>query len=152
MSKRIPSQRRGLFVGVVLVVVVVAVVTGTNIAMGSGTSVPSGPGGPAVTLTPMATGSPTTDWPRNSAGLTYGSEAVAESYWDEPDLIAVVATNGKSGYVYRKDVQGLPPTREEVKATPSKIWLVPVYDLDGVTQVGVIKTGWAPASDTEPSE
>jgi len=33
MSKRIPSQRRGLFVGVVLVVVVVAVVTGTNIAM-----------------------------------------------------------------------------------------------------------------------
>jgi hypothetical protein len=152
MSKRIPSQRRGLLVGVVLVVVVIAVAAGANLAMGSGTNVANGPDGPVVTLTPLATGSPITDWPKNAAGLTYGSEALAKSSWDAPDLISAVATNGKSGYVYKEDMQWNPPTLEDIKAAPSKTWLVAVYELDGVTQVGVIRTGWAPASDTEPSE
>ncbi len=37
----------------------------------------------------------------NEAGQTFGSCADAATYDDMPDLVLVVATNGKEGYVYR---------------------------------------------------
>lgn len=37
----------------------------------------------------------------NEAGQTFGSCADVASYDDMPDLVLVVATNGKEGYVYR---------------------------------------------------
>lgn len=147
MNIRMPSSRRRLSIAVVLVVVVVGAVVSANLAMGNSAAAPDPSDGPVPTLAPMVSTSSTTDWPRNADGLTYGSEADTESLSDYPDLIAVVATNGESGYVRRADVQLSPPTAEQVKAAASKIWSIPVYEMDGKTQVGVFKTGWAPASD-----
>lgn len=39
----------------------------------------------------------------NEAGMTYGSASMFD-YEEEPDLILVVATNGKEGYVKREDL------------------------------------------------
>ena len=49
---------------------------------------------------------PPKSFPRNKAGLTYGSSSDTE-YGDEPDLIAVEATNGKMGYILKVDLQEL---------------------------------------------
>ncbi|MGH8889021.1 MAG: peptidase M56 family protein, partial [Acidothermaceae bacterium] len=79
----------------------------------------------------------TTSWGVNADGLTYG---VANDH-GTPDLVAVVATNGKTGYVYAKDLS------EPAPANPSRAlhWQdsplvtihLPVYEADGKTQVGV---------------
>ena len=45
----------------------------------------------------------------NEAGQTYGTCAAASTYEDMPELVLVVATNGKEGYVYRdalEEVEG----------------------------------------------
>ena len=41
----------------------------------------------------------------NADGLTYGSAAEAKTPEEEPDLIAVEATNGKIGYVFKTDLE-----------------------------------------------
>lgn len=46
----------------------------------------------------------------NASGHTYGSALGAKNQEDEPDLIAVVATNGKSGYVLKTDLYGDEPS------------------------------------------
>lgn len=43
-------------------------------------------------------------YPTNELGMSYGSAVHAETYEDEPDLIAVIATSGEQGYVRRDDL------------------------------------------------
>lgn len=83
-----------------------------------------------------------TVWPKNIHGVTYGSSADAVSYEDEPDLIRVLATNGKEGYAYRTDLEGPVPSSPaaavaQQKARGDKPRVIPVYEVDGVTQIGV---------------
>ncbi|MDR2957420.1 MAG: hypothetical protein LBU61_04460 [Coriobacteriales bacterium] len=43
-------------------------------------------------------------YPVNDNGSTYGSVVLAPNPDQEPDLIAVIATNGSEGYVYKTDL------------------------------------------------
>lgn len=43
-------------------------------------------------------------YPTNELGMSYGSAVHAETYEDEPDLIAVIAASGEQGYVRRDDL------------------------------------------------
>lgn len=81
-------------------------------------------------------------WPKNPAGLTYGSSLYAKSPADEPDLIAAYARNGRIGYVKRINLESpAPGTPREALAMQARSGGVdqqlPVYDLDGDTQIGV---------------
>ncbi|MDI6799550.1 MAG: hypothetical protein QMD53_02615 [Actinomycetota bacterium] len=83
-----------------------------------------------------------TAWPKNNLGVTYGSGLDAVSPEDEPDLIKVEATNGKVGYAYRADLEGPEPSSPaaaiaQQKAKKGKPDIIPVYEVDGVTQIGV---------------
>lgn len=75
----------------------------------------------------------------NAKGETYGVESQENGV---PDLIAVVATNGRSGYAYASDLYGGPmPTSPEdaVKnfSTPHPPREIPVFLSDGETKIGV---------------
>ena len=73
----------------------------------------------------------------NADGLTFG---VAN---DEgtPDLVAVIATNGKTGYVYAKDLNEPAPANPsqalQWQNSPLVTIHLPVYEPDGKTQIGV---------------
>jgi hypothetical protein len=71
----------------------------------------------------------TTDWGINANGQTYGTP----NEYGEPDLEAVLATNGENGYAYTKDFF---PTPE-----PTPPYFIPVYESDGVTVIGEFKFG-----------
>lgn len=91
--------------------------------------------------TPSPAGAPTV-WAKNALGVTYGSGLDAVSPEDEPDLIRVEATNGKVGYAYRTDLEGPEPSSPAAaiahqKAQGGKPVVIPVYEVDGVTQIGV---------------
>jgi hypothetical protein len=75
----------------------------------------------------------------NAKGETYGMESPENGV---PDLIAVMATNGATGYVYAKELYGGPmPTSPEdaVKnfSTQRPPREIPVFLGDGETKVGV---------------
>ncbi len=79
----------------------------------------------------------TTGWKRNDNGDSYG----AVNDHGEPDLIAVIATNGRQGYVYADALDGpeftspaeaLAWQKEHAGETVS----LPVYLADGETQIG----------------
>lgn len=77
----------------------------------------------------------------NAKGETYGVESQENG---TPDLIAAMATNGASGYVYAKDLYGGPmPTSPEdaVKNfnTPRPPREIPVLLSDGETKVGIFE-------------
>jgi len=89
----------------------------------------------------VRSGAPT-EWPKNAHGITYGSAMEATSLEDEPDLILIEATNGAVGYAYRTELEGPEPSSPaaavaEQKARGDKPQVVPVYEADGVTQIGV---------------
>ena len=81
----------------------------------------------------------------NARGQTYGVSGSGDR--GEPDLVAVVATNGKDGYANAVDLQGGPmPTspgdaiaRQE--ANQGRIRTIPVYESDGTTVIGEFKIG-----------
>jgi hypothetical protein len=86
----------------------------------------------------------TSKWPTNALGLTYGPGPDALSVQDEPDLILVTATNGKDGYVLAKDLEGPTPSSPEEAlawqaARAGKARVIPVYQSDGITQIGVFE-------------
>jgi hypothetical protein len=103
-------------------------------------------------LTPGAT------FPENSDGLTYGSSLGALDEAGVPDLILVVATNGKQGYVYRSalnaadgsDVSTLQEASDwdEVGATESHT--VPVFAEDGTTVIGTFTVSPAVVDPVPP--
>ncbi len=91
---------------------------------------------------PAPIGSATTNWAKNAHGLTYGSGMDAKSPQDEPDLIEVLATNGKVGYSLRSDLEGPDPTSPQEALAQQvrqagKDQVIPVYKADGTTKIGV---------------
>lgn len=80
----------------------------------------------------------TSDWAVNADGLTYG----VQNENGTPDLVAVIATNGKDGYVYSRDLMGPTPTAL-VTAPPSTApgEMIPVYASDGRTRIGEFHAG-----------
>jgi len=78
----------------------------------------------------------TTAWGVNADGLTYG---VANDH-GTPDLIAVFATNGKTGYVYAKSLDEPSPANPsqalQWQNSPLVTVRLPVYEPDGKTLIG----------------
>jgi hypothetical protein len=83
---------------------------------------------------------PAPDYPRNATGLTYGSALRATSPANEPDLIQVTATNGRTGYVRRADITPTEPASPQEAAARSTLnrgpKTVTVYERDGVSAIG----------------
>lgn len=83
-------------------------------------------------------------YPTNASGQTYGTD---RPLVEEPDLVAVVATNGQHGYCLKTDLDGpeqMPKTPEEAEAINEaglRGRTIPVYESDGTTQVGVFMVG-----------
>lgn len=80
-------------------------------------------------------------WPRNDLGLTYGTPTETEKGYHEPDLIRVGATNGKVGYAYRADLDGMIPDTpaqaiEWQAEQAGRRRVIPIYEADGVTRIG----------------
>ncbi|MEF2560461.1 MAG: hypothetical protein U0M96_05175 [Eggerthellaceae bacterium] len=67
----------------------------------------------------------------NDHGETYGSLMFANEIGEEPDLIAVLATNNKEGYIYSEDFNNV--ALDDGLAEDSTI---PVYDKNGLTLIG----------------
>lgn len=82
----------------------------------------------------------TTEWGINANGQTYG----VSNEIGVPDLIAVIASNGKTGYAFAADLDhvagGSPRSPEEAlamqKERAGKTFSVPVYKSDGRTLIG----------------
>ncbi|MBU4555333.1 MAG: hypothetical protein KJ747_00480 [Actinobacteria bacterium] len=95
------------------------------------------------TLTAARTSVPTSDlWPTNASGHTYGTPTGTPYDYREPDLIKVCATNGKTGYSVRADLEGpTPASPEEALRLQAEQTgqdrVIPVFESDGVTQIGV---------------
>lgn len=87
----------------------------------------------------------TRPWAVNAKGQTYG---VANEQ-GEPDLIAVMASNGKVGYAYSSELNGPQPTSPEdaVKGN-GQSRTVRVYLSDGETVVGEFIVGAGTATTT----
>ena len=96
-------------------------------------------------------------FPVNKNGQTYGSDMKIEDPKAAPDLISILASNGKEGYAYKEDLYALEYYITEEKALEnSKIQIeifkkaakknpdvmivpwhsIPVYESDGKTIIG----------------
>ena len=74
-------------------------------------------------------------WGINSFGQTYGIEGTIGT----PDLVSVIATNGRSGFAYAAQLQGTPytsPSEALAGQKNRKSRSVPVYESDGRTVIG----------------
>jgi hypothetical protein len=80
----------------------------------------------------------------NADGQTYGTDGGTPSGpLDEPDLVAVQATNGKIGYAYTSQLNGPMPTSPAQAVAESRrpARTIPVYESDGKTQIGEFRVG-----------
>ncbi|WP_328291546.1 hypothetical protein OG218_02095 [Kineococcus sp. NBC_00420] len=94
-----------------------------------------------------------TDWATNANGDTYGvtkdcgGQFVVQVDGCEPDLVAVVASNGQQGYAYNTDLNPQPTFTSPAdalawqKSNPPAAHTIPVYTSDGVTVIGEFQTG-----------
>jgi len=108
----------------------------------------SGPAG----LTPGAT------FPQNATGLTYGSELGALNEAGVPNLILVIATNGKQGYVYKSALDAADGSNvstlegaaawDATGATVSHT--IAVYAEDGTTVIGAFTISPASSGAVPP--
>jgi len=126
-----------LSVAAVLSIVAVMALVGARGGLGDG-----GPGRPTAERVPESVAATSSLWPINARGQTYGV-AVGNA---EADLMGAVATNQKVGYVDRKELNGPKPSSPEEalrwqaeQAGRSRV--IPVYESDGVTQIGVFHIG-----------
>ena len=105
----------------------------------------------------------TSNFPRNAAGLTYGSDSDAKDEAGVPDLIAAMATNGAEGFVKKTDMERADPdpstfsSPQEALAWQAKMVAagpiqIPVYDLSGTKQIGVFRIGIGDAVEGGPSQ
>lgn len=78
---------------------------------------------------------------RNESGLTFGASGQGARPSDDPDLVLIVATNGRTGYSYRCELDGRQPTSPAEAAELPPSWAVPVYLSDGETQIGDFVVG-----------
>lgn len=78
---------------------------------------------------------------RNASGLTLGSELDATTPASAPDLIEAYATNGKLGYVMKKDLHPAGPTSPTgaLQANRARSTNITVYKSDGKTVIGVFQ-------------
>jgi hypothetical protein len=91
----------------------------------------------------------TTLFRRNDRGETYGSALGVTKIKELPELIAALATDGKSGYIVRSSFLGPNLTLAQVRSLPRNgrgdfvelSRLVPVFDVNGVTKIGVFFIG-----------
>lgn len=83
-------------------------------------------------------------WGTNADGLTYG---VANDQ-GVPDLLAVIATNGRQGYVYSRNLDAPEPTALQTGPSTAAPLRLPVYKSDGHTVIGEFLTDGAPADAT----
>ncbi|MDP2232440.1 MAG: hypothetical protein Q8K89_02300 [Actinomycetota bacterium] len=98
--------------------------------------------GPAAGRVPETTTATSSLWPMNARGQTYGITVDNQ----EADLVRVVATNHKVGYSLRTELNGPTPSSPEEALRwqaeqAGKSRVVPVYESDGVTQIGVFRIG-----------
>ena len=81
----------------------------------------------------------TTAWRVNASGQTYG----VQNQHGSPDLIAVIATNHRAGYVYAQQLN--PPPPKTIKQALAQDHAAPetltVYESDGKTPVGKFVVG-----------
>jgi hypothetical protein len=85
----------------------------------------------------------------NANGQTYGSDALASSPTNGPDLIAVVATDGLQGYAYQSAINAAdgfnvssPAAAVAWMANGAKrVHYVTVYLQDGTTKIGTFAIG-----------
>lgn len=101
------------------------------------------------TLTAGYVSEETTHWAVNDSGDTYG----VINANGEPDLIAVIATNGQQGYVHRSDLEDADGTTAAKSFTGPEDALrwqeqnagathvIPVYEQDGSTRIGDFQIG-----------
>ena len=100
---------------------------------------------------PIGPSAPTADpaYPKNAAGLTYGSLELAGSQDQAPDLILVEDTAGEEGYVKRVELDAATGAdvanpaqaaiwqqQEDALAAAGEHATVTVYDKDGKTAIG----------------
>jgi hypothetical protein len=132
------SSRRS-FSALISAVVIVALL-GLTAAVGAAVAA-GGDSNEAATSQP----DPAAPMGTNAKGQSYGSSANAESPAEEPDLIHVMADNGKVGYCCKDDLEGpAPVTPEDADAITEaglKGYKIPVYESDGVTRIGVFTVG-----------
>lgn len=85
------------------------------------------------------------DYPVNEQGQTYGGMAAGD--YPDPDLVAVYGNCGRSGYALREDLEDPAPWVPDagLDGTPRT---VPVYELDGVTQIDTFTIGAAEGSSS----
>jgi hypothetical protein len=80
-------------------------------------------------------------WAVNAHGQTYG----VENDHGTPDLVAVIATNGRTGYSYATDLNGAQPTSPAEAQALNDAYPdgrdIPVYESDGRTQIGIFHIG-----------
>ena len=100
---------------------------------------------------PVEEALPGGDYPKNQRGETYGGVTYAKYAGHYPDLTAVRADNGKSGYVLSRDndgtyhYPGTLDTEDEASVAAWKEWLktqpsiqyIPVYDAERETVIGL---------------
>jgi hypothetical protein len=86
-----------------------------------------------------------TPWGVNKNGQTYG----VQNSRGTPDLIAVIATNGKTGYALSKDVMLNPPPRGPGQDVQPSSGTVPVSESDGETVIGAFDVTPTPATVDE---
>jgi len=122
------------------VVVLALAIGGVAVAMGSDSETTPAATAPNLSPTPAA-------WPTNANGQTYGSSAGAQP-GEEPDLIAVEATNGKEGYCLKGELNhpynGLDrdeATAEAMNKAALSGRTIPVYESDGTTEIGEFQCG-----------
>ncbi|MCL2317355.1 MAG: hypothetical protein FWC46_09780 [Actinomycetia bacterium] len=120
--------------------------------------VAASPGGPANAHAQS-------NFPKNKDGLSYGSVLDASSPEQEPDLVLVVATNGKTGYVRQTDLAAAEganvsspeeavawqKAKDAQAAAGHGATVIPVYDSDGTTKVGVFVVGPQQAQGNPPA-
>ncbi len=99
-----------------------------------------------------------TEWAVNENGDTYG--AVNDK--GEPDLLAVIATNGKPGYAYAEELDeasGVTAAEKFTSTEDARIWQesrygksfpVPVYESDGETVIGEFVIEGPPDMSEDP--
>lgn len=78
---------------------------------------------------------PTKNFPKNSRGMTYGSNAEAGTLAESPDLVAVVGDNGVGGYAFKEELEGDMPTSPEDAANAPTIIVIDIYDQEGLKVV-----------------
>ncbi|MFJ6271629.1 peptidase M56 family protein [Pseudarthrobacter oxydans] len=120
----------------------------------TGYTIPLTPGEESITITTSPDASwkitaqyvntKTTEWATNADGDTYG----AQNENGSPDMVAVIATNGTRGYVYRTELEDADGTAAMKtfkspaealawqEARLGKDFAIPVYNVTGKTVVG----------------